>query len=313
LEADSHRKVSSRAKGRTRGLAPFVASGGRLRHPTTRRKPQPWPYTGGLLPYCSFGWSSPRPSGEKSNRFQTGQIESTCRGSWPGSKGAYCISVAKVWRTAPPFAGEHVQRRHLCTLGILAMIVGIVAVRGRRQEPKAAPASFLGEGLDAGDGRFGDHHQARPLVYVLRLAVEGVQDGRTIWTGMIHRGPEHEAVGDERRLTCKQLRQAHRVSIFALLENIIFRNFTAQGQAATQCVDQTIVPPQLASRACLRADGFAKCMQRACWRWPALHYQELGQRQNEKPQPGKAGGLGKTGASISGRHCASEMHPGDCG
>jgi len=31
------------------------------------------------------------------------------------------------------------------------------------------------------------------------------------------------------------------------------------------------------------------------------------------PSLGKLGGLGKTGASISGRHCASEMHPSDCG
>jgi len=35
---------------------------------------------------------------------------------------------------------------------------------------------LLGVAYDAGDGRFGDHHQTCPLGHVPRFTVEGVQD-----------------------------------------------------------------------------------------------------------------------------------------
>ena len=71
-------------------------------------------------------------------------------------------------------ADEHVERRLLAVLGVLAGLVPVVGVGVRGKQPETGPAAHLGKGADALRRRLGHHRQVDPLRQVRRRAVERV-------------------------------------------------------------------------------------------------------------------------------------------
>ena len=58
---------------------------------------------------------------------------------------------------------EHVQDRHLGTVRLLAVVVAVIGVPGRGQQPQPPPATLPGVGQDARQRRLGGDGEIDPL------------------------------------------------------------------------------------------------------------------------------------------------------
>jgi len=106
-------------------------------------------------------------------------------------------------------AREHVERGSLRSLGVLAAVVALVAVPGRREQPQVAPAALARDGADALDRRLRHDHHVDALPGVRHRAVEAIEDAGAHRAGPGHRRAVHVAEDDEARVAREKLRHLH--------------------------------------------------------------------------------------------------------
>src|SRR5262249_42669730 len=82
-------------------------------------------------------------------------------------------------------AREHVQDRGLLTFRRFRVVVAVVSVVPRGEEPQMAPAAFLCEVADPGRIRLRGHDQVERAGEVRSGAVERVEDRGTGWAGRL--------------------------------------------------------------------------------------------------------------------------------
>ncbi len=162
------------------------------------------------------------------------------------------------------FAVEHVQDGHvpffaglellLVAHGFrqgrrIAVVVAVIGVAGRRQQPQVLPAALLGEVLQALEGRLRNDDEVDALADVQRGAIQPVEEVRAAGARLAALRPEHEAVDRQRVLARReQLRELDPAGPAAgapALEDIVLGHFAALGQGAALLRDALDVPPQL--------------------------------------------------------------------
>src|ERR1035438_8958732 len=135
---------------------------------------------------------------------------------------------------------EYVKYRQLTAIGSLSMIVAIVSVPRRRQQPQVMPPPPTGKLANAPDRRLRHHCQVEPLAGVRSRAVQTVQKRRAHRARLLHLRTIHEVI-ERQRVDAfpKQIRNLygnHRRGIRQvgrpLLERIILRQLSAQRELA---------------------------------------------------------------------------------
>src|SRR6516225_11763251 len=96
-------------------------------------------------------------------------------------------------------AGEHVQDGALLAVRAFGVVVAVVVVVPRGQQPQIPPAAFAGEIADPGRVRLRDHDEAELTGEVRGSTVERVQDRGTRWARCLgERQPGRLAVSGTR-------------------------------------------------------------------------------------------------------------------
>jgi hypothetical protein len=161
-------------------------------------------------------------------------------------------------------AAEDVEDRQLRALGRLGVVVAVVGVVARGEQPQAAPPALLREGPDPLGRRLRDDDEVDAPGQVVSRAVERVEDRRARRArGLLQRqlrgladgrpGPrvagvarEHEAVDDERvRPGREQLGEAHFAAVVGRLEDVVVGHRPARRQRPALRGDALDRPAQL--------------------------------------------------------------------